>query len=707
MKYWLLTTEYPPLNGGGISTYCYHTAVMLHQFGNEVTVVVCDNSISKVVEETTEGVRCIRIPMEANHSSYLGNETAWSLSLSNALEQIAERTSAPDIIEAQEYNGIAYIPLQKKLLLSKFFADSTFIITAHAPSFLYLEYNQGPTHEIPYFWTGEMEKSVLKSADGVISPSAYLLDRLDEYVDWPEQHKSVIKNPYRFESTEIPDYKHGEFVFFGKLTLQKGCLEMLDYFSTAWDKGMDCELKVIGGGDHYFYPKMTSMGAFVSRKYKKYIDAGQLTFTGHINPEHINEHLKNAHAVLVPSIVDNLPYTVVESMASGKVVLASTSGGQQELITDGEDGFLFSHDSDGASFISKLEAILTLGEQDVIEMGARAKDKIGQICGYEQVYKEKLAFIEGLPKQPRSEFPFTRIKANSTNAKQPSGKLSVVIPYYNLGEYVGDAIESIQKSDYPEVEIIIVDDGSDKRNTQLLQKFESVNGLQIHTIENGGLSNARNVGAKKATGEFLAFLDADDIVTPTYYTKAINILNRYANVSFVGCWAEYFQDSSISWPSFNPEPPYLLVHNMINTSALVYRKDAFLRHGQNDTSFIYGMEDYDSLMNLVSNRYCGVAIPEKLWKYRIRKESMAQAFNNFSKQFLYRKLAAKYKEFYSEYAEDIVNLLNANGPGYLIENPTRVTRKELKYIHPQLVKMVKQNKFLRPIAMKVYSYLNN
>jgi GT2 family glycosyltransferase len=126
---------------------------------------------------------------------------------------------------------------------------------------------------------------------------------------------------------------------------------------------------------------------------------------------------------------------------------------------------------------------------------------------------------------------------------------------------------------------------------------------------NLGLSAARNRRSMEAKGEYLAFLDADDKVAPNYYEKAIDILGQKSNVHFVGCWVQYFGDSKGKWPSFTPEPPFILYHNMINSSSLVYKKESFLNHGLNDTRFLYGMEDYDSVINLIKNGCYGVVIP--------------------------------------------------------------------------------------------------
>ncbi|MDX1628615.1 MAG: glycosyltransferase, partial [Fulvivirga sp.] len=599
---------------------------------------------------------------------------------------------------------------QKKLLLSNYFQNTIFYVTAHAPGFLYQDYNQAPMYEIPMYWTGEMEKSVLKSADFVISPSAFLIDEISKYIDWDQQAKKVIHNPYKTDLQPVEGYVPYDIVFFGKLTPQKGCLELLTYFKNLWDQGFEHPLKLIGGGNHYFYPRMMDMEAYFRKKYSKYIKEKLLIFEGHISPKNLPERLAKAHVVLVPSIVDNLPYTVLEAMSMGKVVLGSKNGGHAEIIEHEKSGFLFEHDSKGKSFETTLDHILKLPGENISEIGSHAHKRVAELCNYETIYQQKMELLLQKDKNatPKNHFPFTyEIQATPDNkvpdSQHSSQLLSVVVPYYNMGAYLNQAIKSIQQSDYSPLEIIIVDDGSDDpESIRALEKWRSEENIHIISKANEGLSITRNVGAKEAKGAFLAFLDPDDEVTSTYYSKAIDILKRYKNVSFVGCWASYFDQSDISWPSFNPEPPYLLVHNMINSSALVYKRDDFLKTGLNDPAMLYGMEDYDSVINMVKNGMRGVAIPEKLWKYRIRSGSMAQSFNEFSKNYLYRLISKKHQGFYAQFASEIANLLNANGPGYFIENPTRLTRKPLPFISPKMISFIKRNKILRNIAKIIY-----
>ena len=274
-----------------------------------------------------------------------------------------------------------------------------------------------------------------------------------------------------------------------------------------------------------------------------------------------------------------------------------------------------------------------------------------------------------------------------------------------MGKYIDETVESVLNSKYPTVEIIIVDDGSSSVESRFLDKYRQAGNIKVIHQQNKGLSAARNYGVTHSTGEFLAFLDADDTIEPQFYPRALRVLKDHDDVFFVGSWVKYFGKSEGLWPSFTPEPPFLLVHNMASSS-LVIKREAFITCGWNDPEMLFGMEDYDCLINLVKNGYNGVIIPEPLLNYRVRAESMARQFNTEKVSFLYQQIALKHKPFFNSYGAEISNLLNANGQGFLFDNPTLDSHLKFKgiwkLVPPALVQHLKQNRYIRKHLGKIY-----
>src|SRR5262245_46110377 len=126
-------------------------------------------------------------------------------------------------------------------------------------------------------------------------------------------------------------------------------------------------------------------------------------------------------------------------------------------------------------------------------------------------------------------------------------KVSVIIPCYNLGRYLDEAVESVQKQTFQDFEILVVDDGSTDPDTRsLLEEYERPR-LQLVRSENRGLPCARNLGLAHTTGDYVCMLDADDLLEPTCLEKSVAVLDQDPSIAFVSHWLRAFGDESWDW----------------------------------------------------------------------------------------------------------------------------------------------------------------
>ncbi len=122
------------------------------------------------------------------------------------------------------------------------------------------------------------------------------------------------------------------------------------------------------------------------------------------------------------------------------------------------------------------------------------------------------------------------------------GLVSIIIPAYNAQRYIRETIESILASSYRNIEIIVVDDGSTDETLLIAKSF----GLPVFCFSqdnSGGCAIPRNHGISKSSGEFLCFMDADDLVTVDRLSDQVDFLERYSNVALVFCDYRNFSDS--------------------------------------------------------------------------------------------------------------------------------------------------------------------
>lgn len=690
---------------------------MLEQQGHSVSVFVTDATVLSTSIVKEGNIRIIRFNATATKSSdFLGHVTNISYEFAHIIKKFIEQEGKPDIIESQEYLGIAYYLLQFKYLGYEWCNDVPVLITMHSPSFLYMEYNHVSEYRYPNYWICEMERFCLQAADHIISPSQFMIDELSKRFSLNHSNISVVPNPYKFQEQQSTIDGGNEIIFFGKLTVQKGIFQLLYYFKQLWDDGFQRTLILIGGQDIVYHPEGLSMGAIVRKKYTSYIKKGLLKLEDRIEPSAIEKRLGKAEVIIIPSNNDNLPYVTAEMMSLGKIVLISEQGGHREVVENGINGFIFDHETAG-SFQQQLTMILGLTKERKQDISNKAKKRITEYFGYQKIYESKKQIVDLSVRQKSAKkgFPYIRFNQNISkigNTLKGNKELSVVIPFYNMGPYLDETILSIKHCSHKVHEIIIVNDGStDEKSIEKLNTYKATTGVVVIDAVNGGVGAARNIGIKAASGEYVAVLDADDIVEPDYYSIAIKILSTYENVHFVGCWTRYFENSDKLWPTFSPEPPLILYHNLINSSALVFKKESLIRAGLYDTKMPFqGFEDYATVICMLEAGYCGVTIPEPLFKYRVRENSMIREISKNKKNLLVQYISNKFRRLYNHYGYELVNLYNTNGSGVQHDNPSLDYHlsDKIPFLgkHSQkVIKLIKRNRHTKKIAYKLYRFL--
>ena len=106
--------------------------------------------------------------------------------------------------------------------------------------------------------------------------------------------------------------------------------------------------------------------------------------------------------------------------------------------------------------------------------------------------------------------------------------ISIIVPVYNVLEYLPKCVQSLQNQTYPQIEILLVDDGSTDGTGNLCDRMAKEDQrIRVYHKENGGSSSARNLGILKAKGEYLGFVDSDDYVEPNMYEKLYNAIEQY------------------------------------------------------------------------------------------------------------------------------------------------------------------------------------
>lgn len=103
-------------------------------------------------------------------------------------------------------------------------------------------------------------------------------------------------------------------------------------------------------------------------------------------------------------------------------------------------------------------------------------------------------------------------------------KVSIIVPVYNAEKYISDTLDSILMQTYNSIEVILINDGSVDKSLTILQKYAEIDKrVKIIDKKNSGVSNTRNIGIDFATGEYICFVDSDDVLEPDYVSDMLEI----------------------------------------------------------------------------------------------------------------------------------------------------------------------------------------
>ena len=237
--------------------------------------------------------------------------------------------------------------------------------------------------------------------------------------------------------------------------------------------------------------------------------------------------------------------------------------------------------------------------------------------------------------------------------------ISVIVPCYNQGKYLAETLNSIIKQTFTNWECIIVNDGSSDCTTETANSF-CVKDSRFHYIEqqNQGLALARNNGIKASVGKYILPLDADDLIDPTYIEKAIKHFQEHPDTSIVYCRAQLFGAVNQDWdlPQYNYES--FIWMNCIFCSAVFKRADYDKTIGYNP-NMIYGFEDWDLWLSILSKDSTVYQIDEPLFFYRKKSQSMTTTTHEQMRK-LYSIIYNNHKEIYEPYCNHLIEYRNAS-----------------------------------------------
>lgn len=607
--------EYPPAFGGGIGTYVASITRILAKRGHRVTVVtVTDRSMpsrERIAVEPTGAIDIIRLPIPFAE----GSDPSHSLSVwHQRADQVHEclkglmRASHIDLIEFADYRGEGLTFLTS----TKAAERPPCVVRLHTPVVVLNRYNQGRQSAAVL---GAFENEAIIAADHIVSPSRALAKEMQELV--PQLAKRDIHiHPYPLDLSFMQVANDNvaesdEILYVGRLEERKGVQSLIAAAPQILDRCPGATLQLVGG-DTAFSTTEPSMLALLERSIPDQYRS-RIRFDKAMPREQLVGLYQRAKVCVFPSLFENFPNVCLEAMTLRKCVVGSSNSGMAEMIEHGVSGLIFPS-GDSTKLADAVCDLYNRTPDQRSQMGNAARERA--ISQYDP------------PRIAESFETMIRCWSESrqTNITQPTGvkpTVGVVIPCFNHGEFLREAINSALAQTYPVSDVVVVDDGSTDAATlatleAIKTEFASAlsgKGVRVIKQANAGLAAARNTGVRALTTKYYVALDSDDAIESTFVEKLIAPLEANPTLGYAYSWVQYFGSHSGQWHCPQYDAAKLLVENLSVATALV-RREAFDAANGYNSDMVHGFEDWDFWLCILKHGWHGTLVPEPLFRYR-------------------------------------------------------------------------------------------
>jgi len=600
-----------PVKNGGVGTAFTSLACALADAGHDVTCLYlagdwCENQTLEhwVAHYKKKGIRFVPLP-----ASGLRINSRWHVN--KAYEgYLWLREQNFDIVHFSEWKGPGYFALRAKNQ-GLAFADTIMCVHTHGPTLWHKLSNAEYVASIEDIELDYLERQSARLADVVVSPSQYLLRWMLER-GWVLPSRCFVQQYVRPGTARQPRpdadrvQPIDEFVFFGRLEVRKGLVLFCDALDRLND-ALECR-----GAKVTFLGKADAVNGLTSPDYIAQRARNWpwlVQIVSDRDQAGAMDYLQTpGRLAVVPSLVDNLPNTVLECLGAQVPIVASDAGGIPEMIAADDLGM--------ATFPLKADA-LAAKLRGVLQTGIRPARYAVNQRENEQAW---VRWHESLLPAPTT----TPLPA----APQP--RVTVCMSHWNRPAYLRQALASIEAQDYPNFDVVVIDDGSTSPEAlALLGELEptfAARGWQLlRNAENRYPGAARNRAARHAQGDYILFMDDDNCAKSNAISTFVRVAQK-TSAEIVTCCLDTFVGSDAPHAGLRPAERWLFIGDDIATGAFrnnfgdtngLWRRETFLATGGFHEDWGVGHEDWELLAKAVLNGAKLEVVPEPLAWYRL------------------------------------------------------------------------------------------
>jgi O-antigen biosynthesis protein len=609
-----------PIKNGGIGTACFHYARTLANAGYRVDVLFSNNVTEKARSHwkawyAKRGITfltlddCLRVTVPLH-----GCRWAFERAL-RIMAFLRQRNYDYLIFQDWYANGFWTARARQ---LGAGFGTARLGLIAHSPNQWQKAGMQSlgsaPVDEAALEWG---EKETIAAVDVLISPSHHMIEWLrDHGYKLPER---VAVCPYSFEdptvrgSPEIVDRDH--LIFFGRLETRKGLHLFGSALRNLMHSGAQLPRKIS------FLGKLAEVEGRPANDYLQDLqaDLGSVEFNIETNFDYMQAvgYIRRSNGVVViPSILDNYPLTVIESIANGFCFLASDAGGIPEMTDP------------AVRFPATVEGL----QRKLAELPRIDFTKLSHLYDPNAARATWLAHVEATVAEVR-RMPRVQV------LREEIPPISVCVPFHRHDKYLPRMVGGFLAMNLPRLQLVLVDDGTPacERTTfnALRQELEPL-GHIFHSRPNTGPGAARNCAASLASHDLLLFFDADNCPFPVLVERLWTAMARAGADSvcapYVGVPAMAHRPlpEDVMFKYIPPGGPVALglAENVVGDTCSLMRRSVFDALG-GFTDRRSAPEDWEFFLRVVAFGFRHYVYPDPLFYYTVAADSWRSKYKDY------------------------------------------------------------------------------
>lgn len=619
--------EWAPISPGGIGRAIYSRAMT-----DERAIILLDRSLSDVARARrgeSDHIEIVSVaecagPAKFTHA-FKSEAYARSYQIWQALISLCSRADVSSV-EFVDFDGPGYVSIKaKRLGIGP--ALPKLSVRLHGTMKRTAEGDFDPLLPLEAKQRAQMERYALEFAERIIAPSEAVFEEYAIDGGW-ERHEVVIDppvvpnpspSPGAYSADLEPPFKIG---FLGKVQPLKGPLTLVEAAIRLMDSFLetDFEIHIVGSDQKGRYRESheEELRRLIPAAYQS-----RFVFHGHRPVHEAHRLLARCHAAALPSRTETFGLAAHEVAMLGIPLIVTELAAFRSGLARSESVVEYIQVDDSEA-LSEL-----LGEWvDLWKAGSwppRPREGGGESLPGRR--------LERIPDPRENDESVGTLAESFESPSREVPLVSVVIPFFEMHDYLEACLDSLGADTYPNVEWVIVDDGSisDESHAildRLERSFKLEGRHRVVRQRNRGLGAARNVGVRMARGEFVLPLDPDDLVVPGYVSAAMTALQRAPELTYVTSISGLFDDGkSPEDPSdwiipYDPTPGMLMYENGAGTAAGIFRRSVLIDFPYREDLRAY--EDWDLYLRLSLAGRKGEVLPMVGHRYRQRADGMAR-----------------------------------------------------------------------------------